>query len=61
MKQIFRLLIVLLVCTFLAASLSSCSVFQPAYKTRTESFKIKKPLPKKWIIHNGKEHPISIK
>ena len=58
MKKIIRLLIVVLVCTFLAASLNSCSVFEPAYKNPTQSFKHKKPLPKKWIIHNGKERSL---
>jgi len=54
MKGIYRLIILLLLGCFLAGGLVSCAVFEPTSPTKQESFKHKKPLPKKYIIHTGK-------
>jgi hypothetical protein len=53
MKSIIRLITLILICFTLAGSLSSCAVFDKSSVTKQNSFKHKKPLPKKWIIDNG--------
>lgn len=45
-----RLLMMVLTFIFLAGGLSSCSVFEKGKPSTTQSFKHKKPLPKKYII-----------
>lgn len=53
MKNIIRLIALLMFCGLLAGSLSSCAVFEKSSPTELKSFKHKKPLPKKWVINNG--------
>lgn len=53
MKSIIRIIAVVLICFFLAGSLTSCAVFDKSSITKQDSFKHKKPLPKKWLINNG--------
>lgn len=52
MKKILRLLPYILIFTFLAGATTSCSLFEEPTATKTKSYKIKKPLPKKWVVHN---------
>jgi len=55
MKRIFRLLVLLLVIGSLAGITTSCAFFNDlSHRRKLETFKHKKPLPKKWIINDGK-------
>lgn len=52
MKSIIRLIILVLLCSFLAGGMTSCAVFDNSSAIKQKSFKHKDPLPKKWIIPN---------
>ena len=52
MKKIIRILTFLLITTFLAGAMTSCSLFDESTANSTKSYKHKKPLPQKWIIHH---------
>jgi hypothetical protein len=52
MKKIARLIFLILVCTFLAGGMSSCSLFDESTAHKQKSFKHKKPVPQKWVINN---------
>ena len=56
MKKTIRLLAILFTVIFLAGLVSSCAVFdESSHAQSTKSFKHTKPLPKKWVIDNGKK------
>ncbi|MBW6459415.1 MAG: hypothetical protein K0B08_02475 [Bacteroidales bacterium] len=52
MKKLLKLLFLLLMIGMLAGITSSCAIFSSAPNQGLESFKHKKPLPKKYIINN---------
>jgi len=56
MKQVVRLLVLLILAAFLAGTVSSCALFDKTSIRKQESFKQKKPLQKKWIIINHNTH-----
>jgi hypothetical protein len=56
MKRIFRLLILFLILSSLAGITTSCAVFQgDRHGQNQQSFKYKKPLPKRYIVNNGEK------
>lgn len=55
MKRIFRLLVIVLVICSLSG-LTSCVVFEEtSHAQKMKPFKHPKPLPKKWVLDNGKK------
>jgi hypothetical protein len=56
MKRIFRLFILFLILCSLAGITTSCAVFQgDSHGQDQQSFKYKKPLPKRYIVNNGEK------
>ena len=54
MKRIIRILVMMLIIGSLAGTTTSCVMFEESsHAQKKQSFKYKKPLPKKYVIDNG--------
>ena len=54
MKRIIRLFVILLAISFLAGITTSCAIFEDSHVQKQQSFKHTKPLPKKYVVDNGR-------
>jgi hypothetical protein len=58
MKSLIRLIVLVLICFIMAGTITSCAIFDRSKVTKQQSFKHKKPLPKRYVI-NQKSRPIA--
>lgn len=50
MKNLGKILLILITLAFLTGGLTSCSVFEKSRPSVTKSYKHKQPVPKKYIV-----------
>jgi hypothetical protein len=55
MKKLIKFLVITLAIGFMASIMSSCSIFdESTHAQKQKSFKHTKPIPKKYVINNGR-------